>query len=150
MIRLAEENDLEGVLHLYKELRPYDPDIQLGLARRHWVEMMDDPHCLIIVAIIDNQVVSSCSLTLNRSIANGAKPFAIIEHVITLNNFRRRGLSRQVLNYAIETAWNHDCAKIMLLSGEQLVGAHNLYKSVGFLDNVERGFVLKPTDKLAN
>lgn len=76
--------------------------------------------------------------------ANGGKPFAMIEHVITKEEHRRKGLSRSVLEYAIALAWQKGCCKIMLLSGEQLKGAHALYESVGFKSDVEKGFVLKP------
>jgi hypothetical protein len=32
----------------------------------------------------------------------------------------------------------------MLLSGEALHSAHELYKTIGFKDGIEKGFVIKP------
>ncbi|WP_082930780.1 GNAT family N-acetyltransferase [Shewanella woodyi] len=144
MIRSARFNDLAGVLKLYRELRPLDSDLEVNFAKERWSEIIDDPLTFIIVADIDGELASSCSLNLNLSIANGARPFAIIEHVITSEKFRRQGLSRQVLEFAISMAWEENCCKVMLLSGENLDKAHSLYESVGFKSGIEKGFVIKP------
>lgn len=143
MIRVAEKDDLTAVLKLYKELRPTDPELEINLATDIWTSMIEDPHTFLIVADIAGELASTCALTLNKSIANGARPFAIIEHVITAKKFRRQGLSRQVLDFAIRTAWQQNCYKVMLLSGENLTAAHALYESVGFQPGIEKGFVIK-------
>ena len=144
MIRLATREDLKGVLALYKELRPHDSELEAQFARTKWGELIDDPTMLIVVAERDGELASTCALGLNRSIANGARPFGIIEHVVTSQNFRKQGLSRKVLEYALTLAWQHDCAKVMVLSGEALISAHRVYESVGFKGGIEKGFVIKP------
>lgn len=144
MIRLATREDLKGVLALYKELRPHDVELEGQFARTKWGELIDDPTMLIVVAERDGELASTCALGLNRSIANGARPFGIIEHVVTSQSFRKQGLSRKVLEYALEIAWQHDCAKVMVLSGEALTSAHRVYESVGFKGGIEKGFVIKP------
>jgi GNAT superfamily N-acetyltransferase len=144
MIRIATFNDLKGVLALYKELRPLDPDLAVNLANEKWAEIINDMKTYIVVADIEGELASTCALSINNSIANGARPFAIIEHVITSDKFRRQGLSREVLEFALSVAWEKDCYKVMLLSGEKLQGAHSLYESVGFKSGIEKGFVIKP------
>ena len=126
MIRIATINDLEGILSLYKELRPQDPILEQSVAQEKWAEIINDTQTFIVVAEVNGLVASTCSLSLNLSIANGARPFAIIEHVITSDKFRRQGLSRKVLEFSIALAWEKNCYKVMLLSGEQLEGAHAL------------------------
>jgi GNAT superfamily N-acetyltransferase len=144
MIRIATINDLQGVLTLYKELRPLDPDVEINFANEKWAEIINDTKTYVVVAEIDGELASTCALSLNNSIANGARPFAIIEHVITSDRFRRRGLSRQVLEFSLSLAWQKNCYKVMLLSGEKLQSAHALYESVGFKSGIEKGFVIKP------
>ncbi|WP_119860589.1 GNAT family N-acetyltransferase [Pseudoalteromonas sp. MSK9-3] len=144
MIRLAIREDLKGVLALYKELRPHDVELEAHFAKAKWGELLDDPSMLLVVAERDGELASTCALGLNRSIANGARPFGIIEHVVTSQNFRKQGLSRKVLEYALKLAWQHDCAKVMVLSGEALTSAHRVYESVGFKGGIEKGFVIKP------
>jgi GNAT superfamily N-acetyltransferase len=144
MIRVATIGDLGGVLNLYKELRPFDPDLESSFAKEQWVEIINDHQTDIVVAQLNGELASTCALSINKSIANSARPFAIIEHVITSNRFRRMGLSKQVLEFAIALAWEKNCCKVMLLSGKQLTGAHSLYESVGFKGGIEKGFVIKP------
>jgi GNAT superfamily N-acetyltransferase len=143
MIRIATINDLDGVLNLYKELRPLDSDLEVSFAKEKWAEIINDTRTYIVVSEIDGELGSTCALSINFSIANGARPFSIIEHVITSDKFRRKGLSRKVLNFAISLAWEKNCCKVMLLSGEKLEGAHSLYESVGFKSGIEKGFVIK-------
>ena len=150
MIRLAGPADRSAVQALYKELRPHDPELTEAHAERAWQIMLDDPTCFIIVVEQNGQLAATCALGLNNSIANGARPFGIIEHVITGEAFRRQGLSQQVLEFAIELAWQHNCYKVMLLSGEQLTGAHRVYEKVGFQAGIEKGFVIKPDTVTVN
>jgi GNAT superfamily N-acetyltransferase len=145
MIRVATISDLKGVLSLYKELRPSDPDLEVNFANEKWAEIINDPQTYIVVAEIEGELASTCALGINKSIANGARPFAIIEHVVTSDKFRRQGLSGQVLEFGISLAWKNNCCKVMLLSGDELKGAHSLYESVGFKGGIEKGFVIKPS-----
>jgi len=145
MIRLANIDDLKEVQKLYKELRPFDPVLEDNFAQQTWLDLIADPQTQIIVAEIDGVLASTCALNINNSIANGGRPFGIIEHVITSSNFRRMGLSQQVLEFAISLAWQKNCYKVMLLSGEKLTSAHALYEKVGFKSGIEKGFVIKPS-----
>lgn len=150
MVRVATINDLQGVLALYKELRPTDPDLDIGFAKEKWAEIINDTQTHVIVTEINGELASTCALGINKSIANQAKPFGIIEHVITLNKFRRQGFSGQSLEFAIKLAWEHNCCKVMLLSGAKLTAAHSVYEAVGFKGDVEQGFVIKPPTIFAN
>ncbi|MDP4984142.1 GNAT family N-acetyltransferase [Pseudoalteromonas tunicata] len=144
MIRLATLSDRVAVQALYQELRPHDPILSQEHAEKAWADLINDSSSFIVVAERDDQLAATCALTMNKSIANGARPFGIIEHVITAAKFRQQGLSQQVLTYAIELAWQQQCYKVMLLSGEQLIGAHRVYEKVGFKSGIEKGFVIKP------
>ncbi|MEI4551230.1 GNAT family N-acetyltransferase [Pseudoalteromonas spongiae] len=146
MIRLANKDDLVGVLKLYNELRPSDPALPDSLAIERWQQIINDVRTHIIVADINGTLAATCELSINLSIAVGARPFGLIEHVVTSRYFRRQGLSQQVLCYAIDLAWQLNCYKVMLLSGAKLNGAHKVYSAVGFDGDRERGFVIKAPD----
>lgn len=147
MIRLAEQKDLAGLLALYKELRPNDPSLDPELAEQRWQQLIDDTRTHVVVAEVEGELAATCALSINLSITNGARPFGIIEHVVTGQKFRRQGLSKQVLEYGINQAWQLECYKVMLLSGEQLTGAHKVYEAVGFKSGIEKGFVIKRPKK---
>jgi GNAT superfamily N-acetyltransferase len=145
-IRFAEYRDLDGVLALYKELRPQDPEMSARDADARWREILGQSHIRLVVAGLDRNLASTCMIALVSNLAHGGRPFGVIEHVVTLGRFRGRGLARTVLQYALDFAWSQNCCKVMLLSGMQRLEAHRLYENLGFRGDVERGFVVRPDD----
>ncbi|MET0532930.1 MAG: GNAT family N-acetyltransferase [Steroidobacter sp.] len=144
IVRFAEHQDLNGILQLYKELRPHDPELAFHDANIAWLRLLDQPHLRVVVADTQGHLASTCMIAIITSIASGARPFAVIEHVVTLAQFRGRGLARATVQYALDFAWSQNCCKVMLLSGVQRPEAHRLYEAMGFNGDVERGFVIKP------
>lgn len=145
IIRFAETRDLQGVLTLYKELRPHDPELTSELAEARWRELLAQSHIRVVVAESEGVLAATCMVVLVTNLASGGRPFGVIEHVVTLAQFRGRGLARATLQHALDYAWSASCCKVMLLSGMQREEAHALYESLGFRGDIERGFVIKPT-----
>lgn len=143
IIRFAQPDDLAGMLKLYRELRPLDPVLPPKIAASRWADVLADANIRVVVAEVDGQLAATCMIALVPNLASGGRPFAIIEHVVTLASHRGRGLARAVLQQALDFAWSRDACKVMLLSGAQRAEAHRLYESVGFRGDVERGFVAK-------
>jgi len=142
MARLARAADLDGVLALYRELRPRDPPLRD--AKAAFARILDDASLSLVVCERDRSLAATCLLAVVQNLASGGRPFGVIEHVVTLPAFRRQGLAREALQHALELAWAKGCYKVMLLSGAGREAAHRLYESVGFRGDVERGFVAKP------
>ena len=143
-VRLAEPRDLLGILTLYRELRPNDPDLSQTDARIALARILSDGNLRLVVCEHGDSLAATCMLALVPNLASGARPFGVIEHVVTLSRFRRQGLARLVLQFALDLAWTKNCYKVILLSGAPRTEAHRLYESVGFRGDVERGFVAKP------
>lgn len=144
VVRTARFDDLSGMLALYRELRPQDPALSPDAARDAWAKMVSRDDIEVVVCEVDGTLAATCMLATIPNLAAAAQPFGIIEHVITLASYRRRGLARRVLEHALASAWAHGCYKVMLLSGVQRAGAHALYEAAGFEGDVERGFVARP------
>ena len=116
---------------------------------RRWLKprrLLAQSHVRLIVAEVEGQVAATCQLGVIPTLTNGGRPFGIIEHVITAARFRRQGLSQKVLEQALAIAWQQDCYKVMLLSGEGREAAHRLYEKLGFKAGIEKGFVIKQVD----
>lgn len=145
--RCATLADLAGILALYRELRPHDPELSADVARVTFSGLIEREDIYVVVCDVDRVLVATCMLAMIPNLASGARPFAVIEHVVTLSAHRGRGYGRRVLLHALDLAWSHRCCKVMLLSGAQRTEAHRLYESVGFVGNVETGFVAKPKRK---
>jgi GNAT superfamily N-acetyltransferase len=143
-MRLAEPRDVAGLLVLYRELRPHDPELSRAQAARVLKRLLADQHSCLVVCEVAGTLAATCMLGVVPSLAVGGRPFGIIEHVVTSAHFRRLGLGRAVLEFALQLAWRRGCYKVMLLSGVQRKGAHQLYRAVGFKDGTEVAFVAKP------
>lgn len=150
VIRLAEASDLCQLLKLYLELRPNDPPLTAALARQQLDLILANPQQRLVVAQRGEDLTATAMLVLAHNLAYGGRPFALIEHVVTASPFRGQGLAKAVIQYCLDLAWQSDCAKVMLLSGQQRSAAHVLYQSLGFNGDIERGFVLKAPDLTKN
>lgn len=143
-IRFAHGGDLAGVQRLYRALRPHDPELSPDLAAARWNELTGQPHIRVVVADAGGTLAATCMIATLPNLASGGRPVGLIEHVVTLSEFRGQGLARQVMAQALDFAWSRDCCKVMLLSGARRAEAHKLYAALGFDGDVERGFVIKP------
>lgn len=144
IIRLAGHNDLSGLLSLYRELRPKDPELPADVASSRMDELLANSYTHLIVVEANQQLIASCMLGLIPTLTNGARPIAMIEHVITTNVCRGKGIGSKMLRFAIELAWSKDCYKVVLLSGVQRIEAHRVYEKLGFRGDIEKGYALKP------
>jgi GNAT superfamily N-acetyltransferase len=144
-VRLATTTDLPGVLALYRQLRPNDPELSKSETKAAFDRVLSDKSLGLVVCEQENVLAATCMLAVIQNLANGARPFGVIEHVVTLPQFRQRGLAHKVLRYALDLAWSKRCYKVMLLSGAHRAEAHRLYESAGFDGDVERGYVAKPS-----
>ncbi|MBB5019099.1 GNAT superfamily N-acetyltransferase [Chitinivorax tropicus] len=147
MIRLARQDDLAGILALYRALHPTDTSLNATEARADdWARVLACPMVRVVVAEAetDHCLAATCTLTMVPNITRQGRSYGLIEHVITLPACRRQGHARQVLQYALAQAWAAGCYKVMLLSGTQRADAHALYESVGFTGGQEAAFVARP------
>jgi GNAT superfamily N-acetyltransferase len=143
VVRQVEPRDLEGVLRLYKELRPKDPPLVPQAARDMFEHLIQRPDIDLLVCEVNGVLAATCQLALVPNLASGARPFGVLEHVVTLAGHRRLGYARLLLTHALDTAWSKGCYKVLLLSGAQRPEAHKLYEAVGFVGGIERGFVAR-------
>jgi GNAT superfamily N-acetyltransferase len=144
IIRQAMKNDLDGLLDLYAHLSPNDAPLPpRAQVVKLWEEIIANPALTYFVAEQEGKLVSSCNLTIVPNLTRGARPFGVIENVITHPDFRRQGLAKRVLDRAVDTARQAGCYKVMLMSGAKRAQAHALYEKVGFKKDTKVGFDLR-------
>jgi len=143
VIRLAAYDDLPQLLDLYRHLNEDDPVLDPDELRDLWEEMLADEWMKIIVAQENNILSASCVLVVVRNLTRGARPYGLIENVVTHADYRRRGLGRMVLTRAIELAREHNCYKVMLLTSSRMPGVQEFYERCGFQKGVKTGFLYR-------
>ncbi|MBE5780778.1 MAG: GNAT family N-acetyltransferase [Clostridiales bacterium] len=141
MIRKALPSDLNALLQLYTHLKeePTPPVSDDLLAV--WQSIMDDPKHHIIVAEVDETIVSSCVINIIPNLTHHYRPYALIENVVTHKDYRGSGYATRCLDYAKEIANAHNCYKIMLLTGSKDEKVLNFYRHAGYVNGDKTGFI---------
>lgn len=135
MIREIKENDLEGLLKLYLHLHETKvPDIDNRI-KSTWDKILSNEDYHIIVAEEDGIVVSSCTCIIVPNLTREASSYALIENVVTHEEYRGRGLAAKCLDYANEIANTNDCYKMMLITGSSNQTTHEFYKRNGYFSD---------------
>ena len=145
-IRSIRKDELVKLIELYKHLHetgdaPLPPDDQLA---RLWNEIMDNPVLHYLVGKVDGKLVSSCTLAIIPNLTRGARPYGLIENVVTHREYRGRGFGTRPLRHALQIAWDCDCYKVMLLTGRKDEATLRFYERAGFKRGVKTGFVADP------
>ncbi len=148
VLREAEASDLEALLDLYREMHddePADPPV-LDAA---WTALLAHPGAHPFLLEVGGRITSSCVLFIHPNLSRGARPFGLIENVVTRTDCRRRGYATRLLDLVLALAWGRGCYKVMLLTGRTDPSVHRLYARAGFLADSKTGYVAYPPGKPA-
>lgn len=148
IVRRITKTELNDLLDLYTHHLFSEPDQPLpprAEVEQLWGDIMTNPLLHYFVVEYQGRVVSSCTLTIIPNLTRGARPYGLIENVVTHEDFRGKGFAKSLLRHALGFAWTANCYKVMLLSGSHRQAAHRLYQSVGFNKDEKVGYVAKPS-----
>jgi GNAT superfamily N-acetyltransferase len=146
-IRLIRPDEMQQLLTLYQYLHPTDPDLVPGPELdRLWREICSDPKLHLLVAKAGGVLVSTCTLSVIPNLTRGARPYGLIENVVTHPDHRGRGISTAVLKAALQAAWGVGCYKVMLLAGRKDEATKTFYEQAGFRSGVKSAFIATPDD----
>lgn len=137
-VREAAKTDLDGILALYSQLydKAITPDENIIFS---WEKLMSYDNIHMIAAEQNGVLISTCCCTIIPSITHNARPFALVEYVVTDKSHRRTGAGKACLDYAKQLAIKQNCYKIMLITGRE--AAHAFYKSCGYKSDGKTAFV---------
>jgi GNAT superfamily N-acetyltransferase len=141
-IRGAVRDDLTCLAVLYAQLSAEDPVLEPDVAAQTFEAILSHPGLTIFVAMHDNKAVATASLVIVPNLTRGGRPYALIENVVALKDYRGRGLGRAVVRYAVDAAWQGGCYKVMLLTGRTDPAVHRFYENCGFAQN-KTGFQIR-------
>ncbi|MEP1208222.1 MAG: GNAT family N-acetyltransferase [Rhizobiaceae bacterium] len=142
IVRTALAEDFEQAMRLYSELAG-DSQIDLGPdGRQLWHDVLAHPGTSVYCVEQAGQIAAVTTLHVLPNTTYKGRPYALIENVVTLRRFHKQGAGRLLMEHVIDEAWQQDCYKIMLLTG-QLAGARGFYERLGFSADEKYGMTLR-------
>ncbi|MDP4179574.1 MAG: GNAT family N-acetyltransferase [Bacillota bacterium] len=140
-IREIRKTDLKQLLALYTRLHNNQMPIMDENLEQIWNEILSDPNHHIIVGIVEDKIVSSCVIVIIKNLTHNQKPYALVENVITSEEYRGKGYATAILNFAKIIAERENCYKIMLMTGSKKESTLNFYKRAGYNDKDKIAFI---------
>ena len=141
-IRAAHAADLEGLAALYPHLNPSDEPISRDLATARLDAINQIPGSTVLLGLLHDELVASCTLIVIPNLTNGGKPYGLIENVVTHAGYRGRGYGTSILHAAAKAAWDAGCYKVMLMTGSKQPSTLKFYENAGF-EPTKTGFQMR-------
>lgn len=144
-LRAIRSDELPGLLALYRHLHPTDPELSATPdVEKLWQAICADSRLHYLGAEVSGDLVSTCTLTVIPNLTRSARPYGVVENVVTHPDFRRQGIATSLLRFALQIAWDEGCYKVMLLTGRKDPATLRFYEKAGFRSGVKEGFVATP------
>lgn len=105
-----------------------------------WKEIYNDPNLFYIVIDNGEKLISTCTLAIIKNLTRNARPYGLIENVVTHPEYRNQGNGTRVLQKAVEICRENNCYKVMLLTGSKEEITLNFYEKAGFDRGAKTGF----------
>lgn len=140
--RLIRADELSSLLALYQFLHETDAPLpEEKQLQQIWHDFLSDSKVHCLVAEVDNRLVATCILTVIPNLTRGARPYGLIENVVTHADYRQKGIGTKLLQYAQDIARGKNCHKVMLITQRQLESTLRFYDNAGFQRNGKTAFV---------
>ena len=147
VLRELNENDLESLIKLYKQLDDTNNDFTAEDARKIWkTEIEGNKKIKYFGAVENGKVISTCYCLIIPNLTRLGSSIAFVENVVTDSEYRGQGLGRKVMEMAIEFAREYNCYKVILQSASFRKEAHQFYKNLGFDGESKKSFIMKLKD----
>ena len=141
MVREAIKKDLNELLNLYLFLHEKNIPENSEHLENTWKTIIEDINHHIIVNEINGKIVSSCVCVIIPNLTRNIRPYALIENVVTNEEYRGKGYATECLNYAKEIAIKNNCYKMMLLTGTKSENTLAFYKNAGYNSDDKIAFI---------
>lgn len=141
MVREAVKEDLDELLNLYLFLHEKNIPENSEYLENTWKTIIEDINHHIVVKEINGKIVSSCVCVIVPNLTRNIRPYALIENVVTNDEYRGKGYATECLNYVKEIAIKNNCYKMMLLTGTKNENTLAFYKSAGYNSDDKIAFI---------
>ncbi|MDR1832495.1 MAG: GNAT family N-acetyltransferase [Fusobacteriaceae bacterium] len=140
---LLEKSEAPALIRLYEQLNPgVDGSVPEGLL----ADILERSALFgiqVYVARDAGRIVGSCYICVIPNLSHNGRSIGYIENVVTDENYRRRGIGRELIGRALAWAKAQNCYKAVLESGIARTGAHAFYRALGFDEASHKTFEIR-------
>ena len=129
-IRLADPNDFDELLVLFRQLWPTKTIIAEQL-RAVFLKVIATPYKQYFCALLDGHVVGLAAISFKDNLWQEGV-IAYVEELVVLDSVRGRGIGTKLLEHLFALAREHQCKRIELDTAFHRLDAQRLYERVGF------------------
>lgn len=137
-IDLITRKDLPELAVLFKELSGNDQ--YLDKMETSFSLMEKNENYIILAARTSDRLADSLMGIICHDLVDDCRPFMLIENVIVSENFRGKGIGRELMRTIEKICVERNCYYTIFVSGAQRKEAHKFYESVGYRLDAAQGF----------
>ena len=138
IIENLKSEDLKGLKELYE--KGFGGVSNLEKMEETFESMAAKSEYHVLCAKIDGKVVGSVLGVVCQELFGDCIPFMVVEDVVVLNEFRRKGIAKKLMLELEDRAKQANCSMILFVSSVHRVGAHKLYESLGYGNDKVNGY----------
>lgn len=142
VVREVNAADFKGLMSLYLFLHDNEGDTDSQKLLSVWEQIISDKNYHILVGETDNRIVSSVSVIIIKNLTRHARPYAVLENVITHPDYRNIGYASKLIQRAVEYAKKAGCYKTFLVTGSKDPNTLKFYQDNGFNQNDKTAFIM--------
>jgi len=86
----------------------------------------------LLVAEEDGKILGTMVLIIVPNLSHGGLPWAAVENVMVDADYRRHGIGKLLMDYALAEAKKAGCYKLQLISDKTRTEAHKFYRAIGY------------------
>lgn len=129
----ATISDLPSVLLLYSHLGMDDGNVlALKDAKKIFNKIKKYPNYKIFTGKMNKEIIGTFALLIIDNIGHMGAPSGLIEDLVVHPEYKRKGIGKLMVNFALDYCRNMGCYKAALSSNINREDAHAFYKALGF------------------
>lgn len=113
----ADAEDFKILYFVYFTKEPPKEEQDMDVWQKKLEKSEKDEKIFLLVAEEDGKVVSSIKMAIVESLTHNVRPFAVIENVVTHENYRNRGFASALLQQACKIEQDNNYYKAFLETG---------------------------------
>ena len=142
--KLVSATDWPELQVLYRHLQPEDPILEDGSDHRTFLDILRSDHFFLLGAYEAAKLLACTYINIVPNISRGASPYAVIENVVTHNEYQNHGIGKALMRETLLFIWDKGCYKAMLMTGSKQVSTHAFYRNSGFDGDAKFAYVAYP------